>query len=80
MIIFYFLGVDYNLPSSVFIFNSSVNEHCVSFVPLEDDIIENTETVVVLLSTDDPAVNFDISRETVDITDNDSKIRIAFNT
>ena len=68
------------MPSSVFIFNSSVNEHCVSFVPLEDDVIENTETVVVLLSTDDPAVNFDISRETVDITDNDSKIRIAFNT
>ncbi|XP_019849167.1 PREDICTED: G-protein coupled receptor 98-like isoform X1 [Amphimedon queenslandica] len=65
------IGVDYNLPSSVFIFNSSVNEHCVSFVPLEDDIIENTETVTVLLSTSDPAVNFDISRETVSITDND---------
>ena len=70
------------MPSSVFIFNSSVNEHCVSFVPLEDDIIENTETVDVLLSTSDPAVNFDISRETVSITDNDSKIqfRVTFNT
>ena len=70
----HFAGTDYNFTSSVYTFNSSINEHCASFVPIDDDIIENPEVVAIQLSSNDPAVTFDINTETVTIADNDSKI------
>ena len=69
----HFAGIDYNFTSSVYTFNSNINEHCVPFVPIDDDIIEAPEVAVVQLSSDDPAVTFDIDTESVTIMDSNSK-------
>ena len=74
LLLVHFAGTDYNFTSSVYTFNSNINEHCASFVPIDDDIIEAPEVVAIQLSSNDPAVTFDIDTETVTITDNDSKI------
>ena len=69
----HFAGIDYNFTSSVYTFNSNINEHCASFVPIDDDIIEAPEVVTIQLSSNDPAVTFDINTETVTIMDSNSK-------
>ena len=74
LLLVHFAGTDYNFTSSVYTFNSNINEHCASFVPIDDDIIEAPEVVAIQLNSNDPAVTFDIDTETVTITDNDSKI------
>ena len=69
------IGSDYTFPSGVYYFNSTFRgPQFVPFDPLEDTVIESPEVVTFTLSSNDPAVTFDMDSIDVTIVDNDSKI------
>ena len=59
-------------PSSTFEFNSTISSDCISFIIIDDDIIEGRESFNITLMPTDGVVFVD-DRVTIVITDNDSK-------
>ena len=55
-------------------FQRGVNSRCTSITIANDPILENDETLLVLLTTTDEAIALNPSSATITIEDNDSKM------
>jgi len=65
--------VDYIVTSSDLTFNGATSSQTVTIPILEDNSVEGSETVIVTLTSTDPAVILNLSSASVTIEDNDSK-------
>ena len=65
--------VDYIVTSSDMTFNACTSSETVTIPILEDDIVEGFETIVVTLTSADPAAIVNPSSASVTIEDNDGK-------
>ena len=65
--------MDYVVTSSDLTFDAATSSETVTIPLLEDDIVEGSETVIVTLTSADPAVILNPSTASVTIEDNDGK-------
>ena len=65
--------MDYVVTSSDLTFDAATSSETVTIPLLEDDIVEGSETIIVTLTSADPAVILNPSTASVTIEDNDSK-------
>ena len=66
-------SVDYIFTSSDLTFNATTSSQTVAIPILEDDIFEGSETVIVTLTSADPAAIVNPSSASITIEDNDGK-------
>ena len=65
--------VDYIVTSSDLVFNTTTSSQTVTIPILEDDIVEGSETIIVTLTSADPAAIVNPQSASVIIEDNDGK-------
>ena len=65
--------MDYTVTRSDLTFNASTSSQRVTIPILEDDIVEGSETIIVTLTSTDPAAILNPSSASVTIEDNDGK-------
>ena len=65
--------VDYVVTNSDLTFDAATSYEAVTISILEDSLVEGSETVIVTLTSADPAVILNPSTASVTIEDNDSK-------
>ena len=65
--------MDYVVTSSDLTFNAATSSQTVTISILEDSLVEGSETVIVTLTSADPAVILNPSTASVTIEDNDGK-------
>ena len=65
--------MDYVVTSSDLTFNGATSSQTVTIPILEDNIVEGSETVIVTLTSADPAVILNPPSASVTIEDDDSK-------
>ena len=65
--------VDYIVTSSDLTFNATTSSQTVTIPILEDDTVEDFETIIVTLTSPDPAAIVNPSSASVTIEDNDGK-------
>ena len=65
--------MDYMVTRSDLTFNASTSSQTVTIPILEDDTVEDFETIVVTLTTADPAAILNPSSASITIEDNDGK-------
>ena len=65
--------MDYVVTSSDLTFNAATSSQTVTVSILEDSLVEGSETVIVTLTSADPAVILNPSTASVTIEDNDGK-------
>ena len=65
--------VDYTVTSSDLAFNATTSSQTVTIPILEDDIVEDFETIIVTITSADPAAIVNPSSASVTIEDNDGK-------
>ena len=66
-------SVDYTVTSSDLTFNTTTSSQTVTIPILEDNFVEDFETIIVTLMSADPAVILDPSSASVTIEDDDGK-------
>ena len=66
--------MDYTVTRSDLTFNTSTSSQTVTIPILEDDTVEGVETIIVTLTSADPAAIINLSSASVTIEDNDGKI------
>ena len=65
--------MDYAVTNSDLAFNTTTSSQTVTIPILEDNIFEGSETIIVTLTSADPAAIVNPSRASVTIEDNDGK-------
>ena len=65
--------MDYTVTSSDLTFNASTSSQTVTIPILEDDIVEGSETIIVTLTSADPAAILSPPSASVTIEDDDGK-------
>ena len=65
--------MDYIVTSRVLTFNAATSSQTVTILILEDRLFEGSETIIVTLTSTDPAVILNPSSASVTIEDNDGK-------
>ena len=65
--------MDYTVTSSDLTFDAATSSQTVTIPILDDDIVEDSETIIVTLTSTDPAAILNPSSATVTIEDNDGK-------
>ena len=71
MLVWFYLGADFQNITTKFLINDRISSGCVVFQPVDDQVLENNEAVVLVLGTDDEDVDIDINQFTVTIIDNE---------
>ena len=66
--------VDYTVTSSDWTFNTTTSSQTVTIPIIEDDTVEDSETIIVTLTSTDPAAIVNPSSASVTIEDNDGKL------
>ena len=64
---------DYNVTSSDLMFNATTASQIVAVPILEDHVLEGSETIIVTLTSVDPAAILNPSSAVITIEDNDGK-------
>ena len=54
--------------------NPNIEPQCIDIFIIDDSVLEDSETFLILLSTLDPGANVSQSSSTASITDNDGKM------
>ena len=65
--------VDYRVTRSDLTFDAATSSQTVTIPILEDDIVEDSETIIVTLTSTDPAAILNPPSASVTIEDNDGK-------
>ena len=65
--------MDYTITSSNLTFSTTMSSQTVTIPILEDTIVEDSETIIVTLTSADPAATLNPQSATVTIVDNDGK-------
>lgn len=71
MLVWFYLGADFQNITTKFLINDRISSGCVVFQPVDDQVLENNEAVVLVLGTDDEDIDVDINQFTVTIIDNE---------
>ncbi len=67
------IGVDFNNISMQYLINGDMSSGCVTFGPIDDEVLENDEITTITLRTNDDNVDIDIDQLIITIIDNEGR-------